>query len=981
VNRALPDQPATSRFGLVGRDEAVAALDELVHGVARGRGGAVWVVGEPGIGKSALLDAGFAAAEPLGCQVFRASADELGQRFPLRVLLDCLRVTPAATDAGRQEILAVLRSGGPANPAGDPLPAVVDRLLELVDRLCAAAPVVLVLDDLQWVDQDSLLVWGRLGRALAQLPLLLAAAYRPVPRRPELVGLRRQAAAAGALMLDLDPLPPDSVATMVGDLLGTGTVGPRLRQAVQRAAGNPLYVREMVDALAREGRIRTGGGTADLTGAGREPRAEGDRAEDDRAGVPISLAAAISDRLGFLSEAALGVLRAAALLGTEFAVTDLAVLLDRRVAELAPVIEEATAAGVLVESGLRLAFRHALIREVLSDRTPAALRLALHWQAARSLAAADAAAERVAQHLLAALPAPGPDGVPTGDGVDGWVLDWLAGPGRALTHRSPRVAAELLGRAVTATDPDDPRREELQARLAGLLLLTGSREEAVRLARRVRATARDPVRLAELTWTLAFALINLQRYDEAAVVVAEGRRGPEPGEIWSVRLAALERTVEVTRSAYDPDAARATLADAERSGDLIAGALATNAVVSTLAHRGEPAAALTVVERGLARHGPEPEAADVRVLMLQNRLALLGSLDRLAEADAAAQELMTVAERYAGPHRLAGSRGTVAEHYYQVGRWDDAVAVLDLVENEGTGADLYRLMRGGLLALIAARRDDQPAAEAWIAATENVPAPPGTGASHAQYLVMARAILTERQGRPEVALALLAPLLQPAMYRELSDTRLWLPEVVRLALATGAADVAGTAAEVAAADAAKPAATTSQRAAAQHCQGLLAADPAPLLAAADTYRDLGRSTERAQALADAAGLLAAAGDLTAARAGYTEAVDLYAAVGAEWDILRTESLLRPYGLRRTRARQQRPTSGWAALTPKELAIAQLVADGLPNPDIAARMFLSRRTVEVHVSHILTKLGVRSRLEIALAAADRAAGAEGQQASG
>jgi len=89
---------------------------------------------------------------------------------------------------------------------------------------------------------------------------------------------------------------------------------------------------------------------------------------------------------------------------------------------------------------------------------------------------------------------------------------------------------------------------------------------------------------------------------------------------------------------------------------------------------------------------------------------------------------------------------------------------------------------------------------------------------------------------------------------------------------------------------------------------------------------------------------------------------------AAWDLLRMTTRVRQYGLGRQRTRRQRRTTGWTALTPTELEVAWLVAEGLPNTDIAARLFLSRRTVETHVSHILAKLGARSRVEIAREAA-------------
>ena len=373
---------------LVGRDDELSCLRDLVRAVRDGHGGSAWIQGEAGIGKSALLAAAVAEARRWGCRVFRAAADELSQRFPLQVLLDCLEVTGGTTDPARQAILALLRPATPDAPAVDPTPAATDDLLSLVDRLCAQ-PVVLVLDDLQWADEASLLVWQRLGRRVWQLPLVLLAAYRPVPRLPHLVRIRQQAADSGATVLTLRPLAPEPVDRMVASLAGASAVGPGLRGTVARAAGNPLYVREVVDALLRERLVRVEGGTVDLV--------RGDRHER----VPPSLVAAISDRLGFLSAGTLAVLRTAALLDGEFPFADLTVVAGRPAVELAPLIDEALRAGVMVESGSQLTFRHGLIRQVLNDGTPAALRLALHRQAAGALREAGAPPERVAQQLLA----------------------------------------------------------------------------------------------------------------------------------------------------------------------------------------------------------------------------------------------------------------------------------------------------------------------------------------------------------------------------------------------------------------------------------------------------------------------------------------------------------------------------------------------------------------------------------------------------
>jgi len=934
---------------LVGRDEEVARLAALVRAVAGGRGGEVWVEGEPGIGKSALLAAGLAEAQELGCQVFWAAADELGQRFPLRVVLDCLQVVPGASDPARREILELPRAAGAGAASADPVPAVMDRLLALVDRLCAAAPVLLVVDDLQWADGDSLAVWRQLSRVVPQLPLLLVAACRPVPRRTEVVQLQRSAADSGAAMVALEALPPEPVAELVGGLLGVEVVGPGLRRTVQGAAGNPLYVREMVDALAREGRLRRDGGTAELV------------AGEPGAGVPVSLAAVISDRLGFVSDQTLGVLRAAALLGADFSVGDLAVVAGRPVPELSGVVGEAVAAGVLGESGARLAFRHALIRQVLHDGTPAALRLALRGHAARALADAGAAVERVAEQLLAALP-----GTDAARAVEGWVLDWLAGPGRVLSYRSPLVAAELLSRAVDHAPPEDPRREELQAVLAPVLRMLGRREEAVELAERVRAVTRDPARAAEISYTLADALQDLLRHEQARAVLTDALRDPGAAGIWTVRMRALLSSVTAASGDYDQvTAAREALAEAERAGDRFAAARASDALFVSLFFQGDMNGSLAVAERSLATLGDDPQTADLRLRMLQARMVVLETLDRLAEAEVAIRELVSAAERFGAPHRLAVNRGGVAEHYYLVGRWDDALAELEILTDDTIPvAPAWLLLLHGVWALIAAHRDDEATADAHLASVADQPVPAGLAADMAtQYLVMARAVRVERRGDPEQALGILAGMLDPAHLAAPTDRRLWLPDLVRLALAAGARDTARAAAAASAADAATEP-IPSRTAAAGHCAGLIEGDPAPLLAAADTYRTVGRPFELAHALEDAAVLLAQRDDLPAARAAYVEAVGQYTALRADWDLLRADSRLRRHGIRRGRRRRPHPAAGWDALTPTELKVAYLVADGLPNPDIAARLFLSRRTVEVHVSHALAKLGARSRVEIA-----------------
>ena len=178
----------------------------------------------------------------------------------------------------------------------------------------------------------------------------------PVPLRDELLALRR--VVGDAARIQLTALTEAAVADLVA-ALAEGTPDGNLLRLADGAAGNPLYVAELVAALARSASLT-------ISDAGAAKLASGS--------APSSLSAAIADRLGFVAGPVREVLRAAALLGMEFAVPDLAIVLGRSVADLIPAVDEACAAGVLAESGRTLGFRHPLIRAALYDEMPALVR-------------------------------------------------------------------------------------------------------------------------------------------------------------------------------------------------------------------------------------------------------------------------------------------------------------------------------------------------------------------------------------------------------------------------------------------------------------------------------------------------------------------------------------------------------------------------------------------------------------------------------
>jgi DNA-binding CsgD family transcriptional regulator len=200
---------------------------------------------------------------------------------------------------------------------------------------------------------------------------------------------------------------------------------------------------------------------------------------------------------------------------------------------------------------------------------------------------------------------------------------------------------------------------------------------------------------------------------------------------------------------------------------------------------------------------------------------------------------------------------------------------------------------------------------------------------------------------------------------EMTLTHQWLPDLVRLAIAAGDRRMARAAAQACQAEAAAGTPPARAAAASLRCRGLLRSDPGPLRGAVAHYRSAGPAVQLPSALEDLAVVLAERGQTDEARVTLHEAVGLYDGLQAAWDIRRADSRLRPYGIRRgVRGRREpRATSGWAALTPTEVRVAALVAGGAATPDIARGMFLSRRTVQTHISHILAKLGAKGRVDI------------------
>jgi DNA-binding CsgD family transcriptional regulator/tetratricopeptide (TPR) repeat protein len=924
--------------GLVGRGDELALLAGLVGGLSAGVGGVVLIEGEQGIGKSSVLRAGLAGAGAAGCRVLWGAAEELAQLFPLQLMMECLG--PAA-EPGRTG--GLLAGGGGGAMAGDPVLAGVERLLAVVDRLCAQSPVVLVAEDLQWADEASVLVWYRLCRAAGQMPLLLAGSWRSGtggegPRR-----LRRAVTSGGGSVVALGPLPDGQVAELVGGLVG-GRPGQRLSEFVGGAGGNPLYAGELADGLVREGLVRLAAGVAELAD------------HPARGPVPVSLTAVIGERLDGLAEDVVAALEWAAVLGTEFSVADLEVVSGRSAGDLMAVVKAALSAGVVAEAGPRLRFRHGLIRQVLYERMPAGLRAALHVGAARALADAGAGPARVAAQLAAVERAPG-------TGVEPWVVDWLAAAAPALTYLAPAVAADLI-RDVSAQLPRaDARREDLEASLVTAAFLLLRHDEVEQVGQRLLAAARDPDRVAEMTWLVGYTLLRTGRRAEATLAIRAALSRPGLSPAWTARLTALHALIQLHLGLPDEGVGVVdeALAVAERSGDRLAIGYSLHTMWLRSHIRRDMIGMLDLTGRGLAVIGGDSEATDLRLLFLANRANALADLDRRAEAIATAREAVVLAEQ-AGTPRLATARFALAEQYFCFGQWDDALAELDPAVGL-PGPDYLPVLVHGLIAVIAAHRQDWQTAEDHLSGELDQQADGIAGEANGYYVLLARALLAERAGSYGEVIGILSMAIDPDVAQLMTNRFVLLPTLARAAL-----ELADEATLAAAAAAAQQEAERGQllvkTAIADQCRGLMTGDPGPVLAAADYFGATGRLLDHGLALEDAAVLAARRDDPAVARRALAAAMAAYQALGADWDIHRASARLRPLGVRRRRpADSDRPLSGWGALTPTEVRVAGLVAAGRSNPDIAAELFLSRNTVQTHVSHILAKLDAQSRVEI------------------
>ncbi|MEU3693343.1 AAA family ATPase [Streptomyces narbonensis] len=537
---AVPGSAALSRPGLRGREAELERLRALVEAVRDGEGGAIaLLLGEPGIGKTVLLQETVSIARAHGFVVSHGRAEELHELAPLASLASGLLHGDPPLLSGTDF----------ADLAGhhDQRIWLVERLAQLIEERSAAKPVLIAVDDVQWADPLSRFALSVMPARLLSSPVLWLLTGR---NDPELYGQGPR-----TTTLPLPPLSGTALAELARDVLG-GDVPTQLAELLDGAGGNPFLAAEMLTGIAASG--------ADAP----EP--------------PERLVLGVRDRLADLRPDTLHFLRIGSVLGRAFSLADAAALCGRPASGLSAEVDEAIAAALLHDDGERLLFRHDLLRQaVYADLAPS-VRRALHREAASRLVAAGRSSTDAVPHLLKSAE-PG----------DQEAIGLLGTAATDVIAVMPDLAADLAVRALELVPPHAPMVFDVGERAIVALTRAGRYTQAretgdTLLARQppLDVFARLQFVLGDTLWHLD-DVHELTRRSTAALAAVT-----DP----TIRARLTARQALARSRGRDLGAARETgeraLAEAERSGDREARVLALWGLGEIALNAGDCAAAV-----------------------------------------------------------------------------------------------------------------------------------------------------------------------------------------------------------------------------------------------------------------------------------------------------------------------------------------------------------------------------------------------------
>jgi DNA-binding CsgD family transcriptional regulator len=892
---------------LVGRDAERARIGALLDAARGSHSGALVVRGEPGIGKTALLED--AATRAAGMRVLRARGLEAESELAFAGLhqlllpaLDLLERLPGPQSAALQAAF------GLAEHPGDDRFLISVACLTLLSELAEAAPVLCLVDDAQWLDAPSSDALLFVTRRLGEEGIVMLFGVRE--------GEERRFATRDVAELDLHGLGADSAASL---LARSGNVAGSVREALlARAAGNPLVLVELPAALTAE----------QLTGEEPLPHA-----------LPLTrgIEQVFLERVGRLSEPAQRLLLIAAADDTG----RLAPVL-RAAGISADALTEAEDARLVAVRGSELEFRHPLVRSAVYQAAPSSHRRAAHVALAGALTEAPEADQR-AWHRAAAVLGPDPE-----------IAAELEGTAdRAQMRSGHAAAASALERAAElSADTDAKARRLMAAALAAWD--AGETERAAWLLDRAEPIVTDPRRRADLDHGRAVLELRRGSLLDAGARLAAAAASVAPLDAQKAFELLMDAGGVAGRTGDSALMAQVSAA-LPRSEDAVLADLLTGVGALLDGNSAEPVPA---IREALARAAATPNPRLVTWALLGAALlgdeamerALLQRALGVARASGSVGLLVLVLEAAVNAGVLSGRDSLEA----------DATEGLGLAEDAGLPNAVQSF--SAALAWVAALRGRED--ECRRRAAEVARAVRSSGLANANTTAeWALGMLDLSTGRPDATIARLTALSEgPPGVLHPFYALLFAPDLVEACVRAGRPDEARSAAG-ALEHFAQPPAPAWALALAARCRALLApAERAEheYAEALQIYEQISRPFDRARTALLFGEHLRRERRRVGSREHLRTAFEGFQALGASLWAERAAAELRASG----ETARKRDPSTIDQLTPQELQIARFVAEGLSNKEVAAQLFISPRTVDHHLRNVFTKVGITSRTQLA-----------------
>src|SRR5829696_2086732 len=958
----MASPPTTPEPELLERESELLALDQALAEAVDGRGSVVAIEGPPGIGKSSLVARCVERAGERDMYTISVRATELERSYPYGIVrqtadsvtLDKTAEQRSALFTGAARLALPILDPGSAQDGESPelMYQRLHGLYWLTANLARERPLLITIDDAQWADEASMAAERFLSLRIADLPMVLLLAVRTAEVGQLAVPLAEILADPATLSIRPAPLSAVGAGRRIEALLGSSD--SEFAAACHHATGgNPFLLEQLVSEVRAEGIEPTAASAGGVASLG-----------------PDTVRASVLLRLERLPVAGAPVARALAVLGEhDVSLRDVATMAEVADDDAVDALAALERAG-LVAGAPTLRFTHPILRAAIEDDMPAVERSRAHEQAAEMLRDREADPVAVAAHLLLCEPGQG---------------DWAVGALRDAARRAealgdPAAAVRYLERAVVER-PDDGELAEILFELGLAAAHAGDPDAADHLER--AAAAGGSTKLHALHWTavlhlvagraskaadvLESALADVHEDDDAAKPLLETliAAGLESATVRR-RLGDLFSHLEEPRGAPESDFERF--------------ALITHAYVSVV-EQADAARATELIHRALAVEEHGYYEAVMRASVGRPMTAfVLTLLERFDESRAILDRLVGAAREYGDRSAAGVFLAERAWTRYRAGNAEGAEA--DASEALRIARDATRA-RGhapiaASVAVLAGMERERPFEE-LEAIVAGLP-PAGDPDTIVQDdLTLARAWLMLAQGDARGAADAALELDRPDSWGCTSPTLLPWRSVASVALAqlgeeeralALAHEELGLAKELGA----PRAVGIAQRAVA--LAGPQEERQAGLEAAVAALEKGTARLELARVTCELGAELRRRGERSAAREVLRRAHALATECGATRLAARARDELSRSGARLMRE----PASGVEGLTPSEVRVAELAAEGLTNREVAQALFVSEKTVETHLGRVYRKLDIKSRHALPGALADRQTAAAAEFAS-